>query len=124
MKEIKTKFLVILFGVWVFASGALALADDRGDHRDDDRGEVKVNVEHKGAVDRHDRHYYRNGRWYKHGWFGFEIAVPVLPTGVYVDTLPPAYTPVVVQGTTYYYGDNTYFKPLPEGGYTVVSVSP
>lgn len=124
MSGIKTKtkapmisrsFLVIFLGLSIFSSGTWALADDHDQMKRDDS--------HRADVRHVSHHYYRNGRWYRHGWFGFEVAVPVLSAGVYVDSLPPAYTPVVIQGTTYYYGNNTYFRPLPEGGYTVVSIS-
>jgi hypothetical protein len=107
----KIKIFVLLFGAFLFCSGPLVLADDHGPG-----GE---NVSHH--ANRHSDHYYRNGRWYHHGWFGFDRPVPVLSTGIYVNTLPPAYAPVVIQGTTYYYGDNTYFTQSSDGGYVVVS---
>ena len=72
------------------------------------------------------RYYYSNrGRgWYRRGWFGLGVAVPSLSTGVLVASLPETYTTVIVQGQTYYHGDNLYFKPLSAGGYTVVSTPP
>jgi len=104
MFRIKAKAPVIFLSLALLCTGtSLVLADDHGQVR---------HVSH---------HYYRNGHWYRHGWFGIGVAVPVLSTGVYVNTLPPAYTPVVIQGTTYYYGENTYFRPETDGGYTVVS---
>jgi hypothetical protein len=120
MSKIKTRidarimgklFLVLFLGFSLLSPGVFALADDHGQMgRSDDQ-------QHR----RHSDHYYRNGHWYRHGWFGFEVSAPVLSTGVYVNTLPPTYTPVVIRGTTYYYGDNTYFVASPDGGYTVVS---
>jgi hypothetical protein len=115
MNIIKTKALVLLLGFFLVCSGGFASADDHGDH-----GQMGAGM-HRADVNRHSQHYYHNGRWYRHGWFGVGVSVPVLSTGVYVDTVPPAYTPVVVQGATYYYGDNTYFSQLPQGGYTVVT---
>ena len=111
MKGIKIIALLLSLGSFLFSTGPLALADDHG------RGDIS----HRADVRHVSHHYYRNGRWYRHGWFGFDVTVPVLSTGVYVNALPPAYTPVVVQGATYYYGDNTYFSPSPEGGYMVVA---
>ena len=66
------------------------------------------------------RHYYNNGGWYRHGWFGFDIAVSALAIGALIDSLPPRSTTVVVAGTPYYYYDNYYYKPYPYGGYVVV----
>jgi len=68
------------------------------------------------------QHYYNNGRWYRHGWFGWGVPVTVLSAGVLIDSLPSSYTVVVVGGNTYYYGDNTYFRQLPAGGFAVVEV--
>jgi hypothetical protein len=45
-----------------------------------------------------------------------------LSAGVFIDSLPTNYTVVVVQGNTYFYGDSTYFRQLPDGGFTVVTV--
>ncbi len=71
---------------------------------------------------RGNRHYYHNGNWNRNGWFGWGIPSPVFSTGVLVASLPPGYTTVVVQGNTYYYGENTYFRQIPSGGFTVVTV--
>ena len=67
-----------------------------------------------------NRHYYRNGSWYRHGWFGFDIAVSALAIGALIDSLPPRYNTVVIAGTPYYYSDNYYYQPYPYGGYVVV----
>ncbi len=64
-------------------------------------------------------HYYRGGRWYRHGWFGFDLAVAALTVGAIVESLPPRYTTVVVGGVPYYYYDDYYYRPYP-GGYVVV----
>lgn len=66
------------------------------------------------------RHYYRGGRWYRHGWFGFDVAVSALAVGALLDSLPPRYDTVVVSGVPYYYYGNTYYRPYPYGGYVVV----
>lgn len=68
---------------------------------------------------RYGGHYYRGGRWYRHGWLGFDIAVTALTIGALVDYLPPRYNTVVVGGVPYYYCDNIYYRPYP-GGYVVV----
>lgn len=70
------------------------------------------------------RHYYRGGRWYRHGWFGFDVAVSALAVGALLDSLPPRYDTVVYGGVPYYYYDNTYYRPYPYGGYVVVQPPP
>jgi hypothetical protein len=115
--------LILVFCLTLCLSNAFAQGYGNGDNRGNGRQDARVQVSRDSQ--RHGqggRHYYRNGRWYRRGWFGWPVAEPVLYNGVLVDSLPPTYTPVVVQGNTYYYGDNTYFQQLPEGGYTVVSV--
>ena len=64
-------------------------------------------------------HYYRGGRWYRHGWMGLDIAVSALAIGALVESLPPRCATVVVGGVPYYYYDNYYYRPYP-GGYVVV----
>ena len=102
------KFRVILVSLLMlvlFCPGAFARGDDRGHDRGDNRG---------------DRYYSRDGRWYKHGWCGFDIAVAALAVGAFIDALPPRHTTVIVEGTPYYYGDNHYYRQYPNGGYVVV----
>ena len=69
------------------------------------------------------RHYYHNGNWNRNGWFGWWAPAPVFTAGVLVASLPPGYTTVVVQGNTYYYGENTYFRQMPSGGFAVVTIN-
>ena len=71
-----------------------------------------------------DRHYYRDGRWYRHGWLGFDIAVSALAIGALIDSLPPRYETVVVGNAPYYYYGNNYYRPYPYGGYVVVPPPP
>ena len=66
------------------------------------------------------RHYYSGGSWYRHGWFGLDIAVSALAVGALIDSLPPRYSTVVVAGVPYYYSNNYYYQPYPYGGYIVV----
>ena len=68
------------------------------------------------------RHYYHNGSWNRSGWYGWGVKAPVLSNGVLVGALPPGYTMVVVGGDTYYYGENTYFRQMPAGGFAVVTL--
>ena len=73
----------------------------------------------EGGGRNYGRHYYRDGRWYRHGWLGLDIAVTALTIGALIDSLPPRYNTVVVGGVPYYYYDNAYYRPYP-GGYVVV----
>ena len=120
--------LMLLLGLAMFSPGVFAQdhrdrhdgGRDGGDRGRDPQTQVRSNDRRDGHG---SQHYYNNGRWYRRGWFGWDVPVPVLTSGVLIDSLPPAYTVVVVRGNTYYYGDNTYFRQLPEGGFAVVSVS-
>ena len=69
---------------------------------------------------RRGSHYYRGGRWHRHGWLGFDTVVSALYIGALVDSLPPTCQTVVVGGVPYCYYDNYYYRPYPEGGYVVV----
>ncbi len=101
---------LVLFCPGVFAQGHQDRASDthaRGNGRSAGHG---------------TRHYYHNGNWNRNGWFGWGVQAPMLSNGYIVGSLPPGYTVVQVQGNTYYYGENRYFRQLPSGGYTVVTV--
>jgi len=67
-----------------------------------------------------DRHYYRDGHWYRHDERGREISVPDIVLGAVAEALPPRHTTVVVRNTTYYYDNVHYYRPAPNGGYVVV----
>ena len=71
-----------------------------------------------------DRHYYRDGRWYRHGWFGFGVAVTALALGAYIESLPPRCSTMVVGGVPYYYDNVYYYQQVPQGGYVVVAPPP
>ena len=112
------KTVVITFlALTLCYSGAFAQehrGDNRGDNRGGNRGYARENRSS-------ERYYYRDGRWYQHGWFGFDFLVSALVVGAIIDALPPQHTTVVVQGTPYYYGDSRYYRQEPNGGYVVVS---
>ena len=67
----------------------------------------------------HERHYYRDGGWYRHGWFGLGVAVSALVIGAVVEGLPFGYRTVVVADVPYYYYDGYYYRHYPYG-YVVV----
>jgi hypothetical protein len=69
---------------------------------------------------REDRHYYRDGSWYRRGPSGYDIVVSTLVIGALIDYLPPRHTTVVIEGAPYYRDDRYYYKRRPQGGYVVV----
>jgi hypothetical protein len=114
------RFRVVVASILMLAlvaPSAFARGDERRGGRGDDRGYSRV--ESRG-----EHHYYRDGRWYRHGWFGFGIVVSALAIGALIDSLPPRHTTVVVENTPYYYDNTYYYRPLPQGGYVVVPPPP
>jgi hypothetical protein len=84
-----------------------------GDYRGGNRGYSR---EYNGE----ERHYYRNGRWYRRDPSGVDIIISALFTGALIESLPPRHTTVVVEGDKYYHDDRYYYKQRPQGGYVVV----
>ena len=105
--------LVSLLMLTLFCPAVFAREDDRGGNRGSSRGDSR-------GYDRGRSHYYRDGRWYERGWFGFSFVVSALAIGAFIDSLPPRHTTVVVEGTPYYHDDSYYYRQLPQGGYVVV----
>ena len=110
--------LVLLFGIALLCPSASAMArdyegDSRGDHKNDDRNDNRRD-------NRGERHYYRDGRWYKHDSAGHEIAVAALAIGALIESLPPQHTTVIVQNTPYYYDNTRYYQQMPDGTLVVV----
>jgi hypothetical protein len=127
--------LVLIVGLSLMCSSALAQGDrnrtDRGSSsRGDIRGDMRADVQQdkhndNSYIHRNDkqghRYHYREGRWYKRGWFGWEFAVAALAVGVMVEALPPRHTTIIVEDTPYYYDDTVYYRQLPDGAYIVVA---
>ena len=113
--------LVLLVGSLVLYSGSSAMGDrrmvNRGEHRGDARRDNKgYNGNNRGEK----RHYYREGRWYRHDERGNEVTVADLIVGALVEALPPQHTTVVVRGSSYYYDNSRYYQQSRNGGYVVV----
>ncbi len=113
--------LVLLLGILLFCSDAFAMGNDyrdrgnnRGNNRGDNRGD---NRNYNGG----ERHYYRDGRWYKHDQRGNEVSVADIVIGAIAEALPPQHQTVVIQNTQYYYDNSHYYRPIPQGGYVVVA---
>jgi len=89
--------------------------EDNG--RDNNRG----NSEGHRMDRKEERHYYRDGRWYKHDSRGNEIVVSTLSVGALINSLPPRHTTVVVKDISYYHDDNYYYMQHSNGGYVIVA---
>ncbi len=102
-------FCILISGFSFFSlsgcEGGYYRGGNRGYVREDNRG---------------DRHYYRDGRWYRRSSSGTDIIVSSLVIGAFIDSLPPSHTIVEAEGTSYYHDDRYYYKQRPEGGYVVV----
>ena len=107
-KHIAVVVIISALALALPCSEAFAQPHGGNQHRDVDRG--------RGG----DRHYYRDGRWYRHGWLGFDIAVSALVVGALIDALPPRHATIMAGGVPYYYYDNYYYRPYVYGGYIVV----
>ncbi len=67
----------------------------------------------------HDRYHYRDGRFYRPGWFGMEVALTIPPFGAVVTAIPTGYTTVVTGGETYFCYNHIYYRRH-ANGYIVV----
>jgi hypothetical protein len=108
--------MVFLLMLTLSCPSAFARGDDRSHDRGGDRG---YHSESRG-YSHGESHYYRDGRWYRHGWFGFGVLVSALAIGAFIEALPPRHTTVVVENTPYYYDNQYYYRPITQGGYVVV----
>ena len=102
--------LVLLLGSLLLCSGAFAMGDnrainDRRYNRGDNGGE---------------RHYYRDGRWYKHDSRGNEVSVADIVIGAIAESLPPQHETVVIQNNEYYHDGSHYYQRRPDNTYIVV----
>lgn len=109
--------LALLLCLGLLSASVDAFArDERGHDRNYGRGNKHG---HEMVVVNHHRYYYDDGRFYRPGWFGFRFSIGVPPVGIVISYLPDRHRTLIVGGTTYYYCDNVYYKPVPQG-YVVV----
>jgi len=135
-------FAVICIGVLLLCMNAHAQneRDGRGENRDDRRGansddrrgeriesqsgsaknNWKFNWGEKRGDRRGEEYHYRNKRWYRSGWFGWEYAVDSISVGARIIALPPKHRIIVVKDRTYYYDEVRYYQLQPDGMYLVV----
>jgi hypothetical protein len=107
--------LVLLLGILLFCSSAFAMQplnsrDNRRDNNRENRRDSRV-----------ERHYYRDGRWYKHDQRGNEVSVADIVIGAIAEALPPQHQTVVIQNTPYYYDNSHYYQRRPDNTYIVVA---
>lgn len=120
--------LMLSVGLSLFCPGVFAQGHQEGRNAHNNGSAINrgSGLQGRGNTQRAghgNRHYYHNGNWNRNGWFGWGVQVPAFSNGVLVSSLPPGYTTVMVQGNTYYYGENTYFRPVSSGGYVVVTLN-
>jgi hypothetical protein len=97
------------------------------------RGEVdRHHRSRENVVVGHERYHYRDGHFFRPGWFGIEIALSLPPFGAVVTSIPTGTSVVIVGGTTYYCYDHVYYRhhslgyivvPAPVITQSVVTVS-
>jgi hypothetical protein len=115
--------LMFLLGLALFCPGVFAQGHQDG-RNGGNAGTINRGSSGQGRnVGHGTRHYYHNGNWNRNGWFGWGVGAPVYADGVLVSSLPPGYTTVVVGGNPYFYGNDTYFKQMPTGGFAVVTLN-
>jgi len=66
-----------------------------------------------------ERYHYRDGRFYRLGFFGFWFFAVRPPIGVIIRVLPVGRRTIIVGGIPYYYYDDIYYRDCPLG-YIVV----
>ncbi len=66
-----------------------------------------------------DRYHYRDGRFYRPSWFGFEFRIGTPPVGAVVANIPFGHTTLTIGSVPYYYYDRAYYRRCPSG-YIVV----
>jgi len=109
--------LMLLLGLSLFCPGVFAQGHQEGRHGGHNGSTINRGYGHGS------RHYYHNGNWNRNGWYGWGIPGPVYSNGLLVSSLPPDYTAVVVGGNPYFYGNGTYFRQMPSGGFVVVTLA-
>ncbi len=110
-----------ILGVIILLCSVNAFAEDRGGHG---RGRVGREHDFRGRPHEvvsmgHNRYHYRDGSFFRLGWFGLEFAVVTPPMGAIITVLPSGYRAVAVNGATYYSYNNIYYQPC-NSGYVVV----
>ena len=113
--------LMLLLAIVFIAPGAFAQGHQDGHHGG------RAGTINRGSGARGNwhgnRHYYHNGNWNRNGWYGWGVPGPVLGDGVLVTSLPPGTTTVLINGNTYFYGNDMYFRQMPAGGFAVVTIT-
>ncbi len=108
----------------ISATNAFALEWGRDSGERDSRGRVAGDRDDRSrprevVVVGHQKYHYHDGRFFRPGWFGFEIAVVTPPIGAIVTVLPFGHKTIVIGGATYYYYNNIYYLPY-SSGYIIV----
>ncbi|MFH1398360.1 MAG: DUF6515 family protein [Candidatus Omnitrophota bacterium] len=84
------------------------------------RGESRHGFSRKEVVVvNNSRYHYRDGRFYRPGFFGLDFFIVAPPIGAVVRVLPFGHNVMVVGGSRYYHYNNAYYRDYPSG-YVVV----
>jgi len=76
-----------------------------------------------------ERYYFQGGNWYRwrgdwyRSWGGAWVVVDA-PEGLAVPVLPPYYATVWLNGTPYYYANDTFYRSDAERGHYIVVAPP
>ncbi len=113
-----------VISIVVIMSCANAFASDRGrgNNRGRDNGHDRDfgrGKKHEVVVVNRQRYTYRDGRFFRPSWFGFEFFLSTPPFGAVVMSIPVGHRAVMIGGVQYYNYNNIYYKPCPSG-YIVV----
>jgi len=114
-RNINLKRLGVAAGLCLVCALPAQDAFARGGDRDGGRGGAHREVVTVGR----STYHYRDGRFYRPSFFGFEFRIGTPPMGAVVTFLPERRRAVIVRGATYYYCDNVYYTSCPFG-YAVV----
>lgn len=66
--------------------------------------------------------FFQGGVWFRPMGGRFVVVMP--PIGIVLPILPPAYTPLWIDSTRYYYANGVYYTAARDGGYVVVAPPP
>jgi len=67
-------------------------------------------------------YFFHSGVWFSPVGTRYRVVAP--PFGIVVPVLPPAYTPLWIDSTRYYYANGSYYTAATDGGYVVVAPPP
>lgn len=110
--------IIGVLGILCVISSGDAFARGWPQSQHSSRHVVMLPPRHEVVAVRGRRFHYHDGRFYRQGFFGFDVVLP--PLGAVVAVLPSGHRTVIVRGVTYYDYDDVYYLSSPSG-YMVVA---